>query len=214
MSLLHETQGPARLRTRRPVGFTLIELLVVVGITATLLAVGASLFRRTSAEAVKTGTEKFAAMVEQARTTAITRRKPVALVLVSPGEAGMGDEVCRLGLFELDDWVSGEPVTGTQIQRWQGLPGGVGFQAGEFDSLENVVDSERTSLTWRNGDLQAELPMVVFSARGGMLSPKGSKPMVVILASGVHQHGEFIHREGRTVIRIGRVVARPWILSQ
>ncbi|GAA5481043.1 GspH/FimT family pseudopilin [Haloferula sargassicola] len=215
ISQFHAPTGPASRRAGRVAGFTLIEMIAVVCIMATLVAVGMGLFQRTGSEAVKTGTEKFAAMVEQARTTAITRRKPVALALVSPGEAGLGDEQCRLGLFELEEWEANQPVTGSQVQRWEALPGGVGFDSGAFESLSNAAESERVSLTWKNGAEKAELPMLVFSSRGALLSPSGSQPVVVILSSGVHQHGRFIPREGggRRIVRIGRVVARPWILD-
>ncbi len=203
------------LRVSRGAGFSLVEMLAVALIISALLAAGAGLFQRTGSEAVKTGTEKFAALVEQARTSAITRRKPVALALISPGDLSQGDELCRIGVFELEDWKSGEKVEGRLIQRWRSLPGGVGFVAGEYETLENVMDVSRPSLSWKNGDEEAEVPLLVFSARGGLMSPAGSKPVVVILSSGVHQDGRFIPRNGggRRVIRIGRVVARPWILD-
>lgn len=190
-------------------------MLVVVLIVGSLLALGAGMFNRTGSEAVKTGSEKFTAMVEQARTSAITRRKPVALAIFSPGDTQDGLEACRLGLFSLEEWESGEPVVGELIQRWQGLPGGVGFAGGEYESLENIMDTGKVSISWKNGSQQAEVPMLIFSARGGLLSPGGSKPVIVTIASGVHQRGEFILRNGggRRIIRVGRVVARPWMLD-
>lgn len=197
-------------RVRR--GFSLIELIAVIGIMSLLLVIGLSVFRRTGNEALRTGSDRIAAMIEQGRTTAITRRKPVALVMVPPGTAGVSGENWRLGLFELAEWKEDGPVSGTQVQRWQELPAGTGFFAGEVDSLSNVLDEPEISMEWKEGSKVGQFPMLVFSPRGRLLAPTGSESVVAVLGSGFYRDGQMqaTGEKLRRSIRIGRVIARPW----
>ncbi|MGB1128906.1 MAG: pilus assembly FimT family protein [Haloferula sp.] len=196
-------------------GFSLIELIAVVSITVLLLAVGVSLFRTNRAEAVQTATEQVSALIEQGRTSAITRRKPVALVILRPGEGGFADDSCRVGLFELEAWQDDSPVEGRQLQRWNVLPTGVAFFGGELDELLNVLDQTAISLSWKDGLESGEFPGLVFSARGGLLAPVGSESVVLSMRSGTYQDGQAVEIAGggKRGIRIGRVVARAWNLD-
>lgn len=206
------TRNPA---DRRLSGFSLIELIAVITISVILLAVGVSLFRTNRAEAVQTATEQVSALIEQARTTAITRRQPVALALLQPGQADFVDESCRVGLFELEEWEEGSPVAGRLLQRWTVLPTGVVFFGGELDGLANVFDQASIPLTWRDGENSGEFAALVFSARGGLLAPAGSESVVISMRSGTFRDGTPVEIEGggRRGIRVGRVVARAWNLD-
>ncbi|MFM2243182.1 MAG: hypothetical protein RLZ97_2037, partial [Verrucomicrobiota bacterium] len=118
-------------------GFSLIELLVVIAIIGILLAVSVSLFKRTGSESLRTSADRFMSMVEQGRTAAITRRKPVALALFNP-VAG-SENPARLGLFELTEWEAGKPAVGTLIQRFEAISPGMVFLPGGDETLLNVV---------------------------------------------------------------------------
>jgi hypothetical protein len=95
------------------------------------------------------------------------------------------------------------------------MPGGIAFFGGEVDSLSNLMDASPISLEWRDGEESAEVHALVFSARGGLSNPKGSESIVVKLGRGTYRDGTAIKIEkgGNRTIRIGRVVARPWIID-
>lgn len=207
---------PASFRNPVRTGFTLVELIAVIAIVLILMAVGIGLLTTSRGEALRTGTEQFTSLVEQARTSAITRRKPVVLAIAEPGRTDLGDDQCRVGLFELDAWKPGEVNEGRLIQRWQVLPMGIALFGGEVDSLANVKDEDAISLTWRAGTESAEMPGLVFSPRGGLLAPAGSESVVVTFAAGTYRDGNAVAtgKERGKVVRIGRVVARPWQMNQ
>jgi len=200
---------------RKPRGFSLIELIAVMTISIVLLAVGVGIFRNQGAEAVQTAAEKMNALIEQARTAAITRRAPVALVIMRPGEAGYTDGVCRIGIFELEEWEDGVDLTGRQLQRWTTLPSGVVFFGGPLDGLDNVVDQSVIRLTWKDGDESGVFEGLVFSPRGGLLAPAGSESVVVSMGGGTYKGSTAVETRGggRRGIRVGRVVARAWNLD-
>ncbi|WP_338684782.1 pilus assembly FimT family protein [Haloferula helveola] len=189
--------------------------MAVIAIVIVLLTIAVSLLGNTRGEALRSGSEQFSSLVEQARTSAITRRRPVAMAIAEPGTAGFDDDQCRIGLFELDEWKEGEAVSGRLIQRWHSLPDGIVFFGGEVDSLANVKDAASVNLTWKNGSESAEFPALVFSARGGLLAPPGSESVVVALGNGTYRNGEAVRTgsSGDRTIRIGRVVARAWNLE-
>lgn len=207
-----DSTGPSRHSV--PGGFTLVELIAVIAIVLILLAVGIGLLSGSRAEALRSGTEQFTSLVEQARTSAIARRRPVVLAIEEPQQSD--DAACRIGLFELEEWLPGETNEGRQIQRWQVLPDGVALFGGEVDSLINVKDSDAISLTWKGGSEEAEMPGLVFSPRGGLLAPAGSESVVVTFAAGFYREGNAVRtgEERGKVVRIGRVVARPWQMDR
>ncbi|MCU0794982.1 MAG: prepilin-type N-terminal cleavage/methylation domain-containing protein [Akkermansiaceae bacterium] len=195
-------------------GFTLIELLVVIAIIGSLLAISVSLFKRTGSESLRTSADRFMSMVEQGRTAAITRRKPVALVLINPSSQNP-DRPAQLGLFELAEWESGKPAVGTQIQRYETISPGMAFLPDDEDGMMNVLEAPAIRLTWKNGQESADFPALVFSPRGGLLSPAGSEPVLVSVGGAVLRNGTLVvTKSGRRDIRVGRVVARPWLLDE
>lgn len=203
------------LPTRRSPGFSLVELIVVIAIILLLMAVGIGLLSNSRAEALRTSSEEFASLVEQARSSAITRRKPVALVVAEPGQEVSADGRCRIGLFELEEWLPGEVNAGRLLQRWHRLPDGVALFGGQVESLVNVKDQQAISLTWRDGTRSGEMTGLVFGPRGGLLAPAGSESVVVTFAEGGYQDGRATAtgKERAKTIRVGRVVARPWAID-
>lgn len=198
-------------RRRATGGFSLVELLAVVVIVGVLVTLGAGLVG-SRAESLGTAGERFSSLVEQARTTAITRRRPVVLAIAEPGSLGFDDGQVRLGLFELGEWDESGSNAAEQVQRWEVLPGGVAFFGGGEEGLDNLLDREAVSLTWKNGNESGTFPALVFSSRGGLLAPSGSESVVVVLGGGTYRNGEprRTRESGTRRIRIGRAVARAW----
>lgn len=196
-------------------GFSLVELLVVIAIMAMLLGASLSFFGRDDGRKLKTSGDQLTAMIEQGRTSAITRRRSVVLALLEPGQGGFGDEHCRLGLLELEGGAGKGVFVGRLLQRWQVLPVGVVFFGGTVDSLSNFRDEERIKLEWKNGEKSAEVYALVFSVRGGLRFPEGSESVVLKIGNGTYREGSPLRtsHSGSRTIRVGRVVARPWNLD-
>lgn len=201
---------PPRFRRPSSTGFTLVELIVVIAVVLLLMAVGVGMLTQSRGEALRSATEQFTSLVEQARTTAIARRTPIMLAIQEPRQSD--DGTCRIGLFELTEWNPDAPNEGTLVQRWQTLPDGVALFGGEVESLANVKDQRAISLTWKGGSESAEMAGLVFSPRGGLLAPAGSESVVVTFAAGLYRDGNAVRTgdERGKVVRVGRVVARPW----
>lgn len=196
-------------------GFSLIEMLVVMMIVGALMVVGLNIFGKTAASARRTATDQFTAAVEQARTAAITRRKPVILALAPP-IVGDTDQTTRYGLFEVDSLPDNPGlIEARQVQRWNLMPDGVLFFGGEIEGLRNVLDEDQSQLKWKNGENQASVHVLAFNSRGGLAWPTGSDPVTVKIGTGVYQDGKPIETRdgGHSSMRIGRVVARPWRLD-
>ncbi|MEP4078617.1 hypothetical protein [Haloferula sp.] len=196
-------------------GFTLVEIITVIGIIVILVGVSLTVVGNSGAAALRTAGESLTAAVEQSRTSAITRRREVALAILEPGQGGFDDGQCRIGLFELDGEADDGAMNGRLLKRWLKLPGGIAFFGGEVDSLNNLVDETPISIQWKNGEERADLHALVFSARGGLVKPQGSESIVVRIGRGTYRNGTAVKIEGgaNRTIRIGRVVARPWIID-
>jgi len=196
-------------------GFSLIEMLVVMMIVGTLMVIGLNIFGKTAASSRRTATDQFTAAVEQARTAAITRRKPVILA-VAPPIPGDKDQTTRYGLFEVDSLPDNPGlIEARQVQRWNLMPDGVLFFGGDIDGLRNVLDEDQAQLKWKNGENQAFVHALAFNSRGGLAWPTGSDSVAVKIGTGVYQNGKPIETRdgGHSSMRIGRVVARPWRLD-
>jgi prepilin-type N-terminal cleavage/methylation domain-containing protein len=196
-------------------GFSLIELMVVMAIIGALTMAGLSVMGNTAASARRTGTDQFVAAIEQARTAAITRRKPVILAIAEP-QAGDVDEPCRFGLFEVDSLPDeGSDLEARQLQRWSTLPTGVVFLDGKIRDFDNLLDQDKVQLSWKDGQNSATVHALVFNTRGGLAWPSGSDPVAVKVGNGNYRDGKPmpIAGGGHNLLRIGRVVARPWRLD-
>jgi prepilin-type N-terminal cleavage/methylation domain-containing protein len=199
----------------RSPGFSLVELLVVMILVGALLTMGFGIFGKTAASARRTAYDQFTATVEQARTAAITRRKPVLLAIAPPVPGGADDNF-RVGLFEVDEVPDrATTIAGRQLQRWNILPTGVVFFGGEVEGFRNPLDEPALTLTWKDGENQARVHVLAFNPRGGLAWPAGSEPVALTLGSGTLRDGQAIPTSdgGRSSLRIGRVVARPWRLD-
>lgn len=202
-------------RTRR--GFSLLEMLTILVILGVLTTLGLSIFGRTAHAARRSALDQFTAAVEQARTSAITLRKPVLLAVAPPDEeAGGHDRKTRFGLFEVDSLPSASgTVQARQVQRWSTMPDGIIFLKGKVDGLRNLLDGDKTLLTWKDGENRATVYLLAFTPRGGLALPSGSDPVGIRLGTGIYQEGEPVSTKegGASSLRIGRVVARPWRLD-
>lgn len=188
--------------------------MVVMVIAGTLLAMGLTIFGRTAARAQRTATDQFTAAVEQARTLAITRRKPVILAIAPPA-ASDRDTTCRYGIFEVDELpAEGDPINARQVVRWNLMPQGVVFFPDDLEGLRNIAGEGKVQLKWKDGDSQALVHALAFSPRGGLAWPTGSDSVTVKIGSGFYRDGQpvAVKDGGHSGLRIGRVVARPWKL--
>jgi prepilin-type N-terminal cleavage/methylation domain-containing protein len=202
--------------THRRRGFSLIEMMVVMVLIGALTTIGLTIFGRTAPHARRTAMDQFTAAVEQARTAAITRRKPVILA-VAPPISGSGDTSTRFGLFEVDALPNSTKAipNARQVQRWHVVPDGVIFFGGQIDGLRNLLDGDKTQLQWKDGENQAMVHVLAFNPRGGLSWPTGSEPVAVKIGSGTYRDGQPVATPegGHSSMRIGRVIARPWRLD-
>ena len=189
--------------------------MVAMILIGALLAIGLGVFGKTAASARRTASDQFTATIEQARTAAITRRKPVILAIAAPVPGG-ADNNFRIGLFEVDEMPErGAAIAARQLQRWSILPTGVVFFSGAVQGFDNPLDEDDIELSWKDGENQARVHILAFNPRGGLSLPAGSEPVAVTLGSGVLRDGQTIPTSdgGRNSLRIGRVIARPWRLD-
>lgn len=202
-------------KNQRASGFTLVEIIAVIGIIVLLVGISVTVLGNTGAASLRTAGESFTAAVEQGRTSAITRRREVALAILEPGQGGFSDGICRIGLFELDGETDDGSLKGRLLQKWLKLPGGIAFFGGEVDSLGNLLDETPISIEWRDGTEKSEVRALVFSPRGGLSQPQGSESIVIKLGRGTYRSGTAVKfgKGASRTIRIGRVVARPWVLD-
>jgi prepilin-type N-terminal cleavage/methylation domain-containing protein len=198
--------------------FTLVEMLAVMVVVGLLMTLGLGMFRD-KARARRVAADTVAGMVDQARNTAIRTRREVFLAIAGPGEIPQSGEgsVCRIGLFELSERPDENGAAkGRLLERWRPLPKGIVAAGGPVDGLRNVLDESGLRLSCEIGgeEVEATLKGIVFTPRGGMAWPKGSDPVAVRLVEGSYAGGAAVRtrRDGGEdeIIRVGRVVARPW----
>lgn len=205
--------------------FSLIEMVAVIAILVTLMTAGVSLLNGTGNQSRKAATDLLTGLIEQARTTAITTRSHVVLVIAEPGDLPAQDERCRIGLFRVDDWPDSvsSPVTlkGVLLSRWQTLNSGVILLGGSVSgsATPNPLDLPQATITYAAGNktLNVVVHAIAFNSRGGLDLPAGSTPVVLRIAEGNYRKGKAVanKRAGQTVVtenilKIGRVTARPY----
>jgi len=193
-------------------GFTLVEIVVTIAILVILLSAGVSLLGGTGPQARRSAVDVLTGMIEQARTTAITTRSSVVLAVAEP--AAGGDNRYRVGLFKVTSWPddSSAPTGMTPLGRWRLLESGVILLDGSAGAgLTNPLNEAAVAAG------KASAHIVAFDPRGGVRYPAGSAPLVFRVAEGAYRNGKAIpnRRAGsttvpETLIRIGRVTARPY----
>lgn len=214
--------------------FSLVEMIAVIAILVTLMTAGIALMNGTGAQSRKTATDALIALIEQARTTAITSRSYVVLAIAEPGDVPANDRQCRLGLFKfasLPDPMPDPPALdkGVQMNRWQTLNTGVVLlpkQPTTADNqqidLPNPLDQKEIKITYGAKNQSATVHAIVFNPRGGLQYPVGSTPLVVRIAEGgyrgpgnkaVANQPAGQSRPTENLLKIGRVTARPYRLD-
>lgn len=212
---------PSRIQCLTPhrAAFSLLELVVVIAITSVLLVAGINIIGSTGPQSRRAATDTVSALVEQARTLAITSRSTVLLAIAEPGDLPGSDRQCRIGLFKATDWpTNSDTLEAELIRRWDTLPSGVVLIGGEAEGLRNPLDQARLTIRFgseanpQTGTFHA----IAFNARGGLLWPEGSDPIVLRVAEGAYRNGKPAPntRDGGAIpenrLKIGRVVARPY----
>lgn len=196
--------------------FSLIEMAAVLAILAILMTAGISLIGGSGPRAREASVGKLAAMIERARTTAITRRCHVVLAIAAPGDLPGTDECCRLGLFQVDAWPqsAADELRAKPMGRWQSLDSGAVLIGGEVDGLQNPLDAGRLDLT-TGGVQPLGVSALAFSPRGGLHHPPGSASVILRVAEGRYRDGQAIPRRREesggffeSILKIGRVTAR------
>ena len=146
-------------------------MVTVIAIVVILMMAGVSLLGGTGAQARKSGVDLLTAMIEQARTAAITSRSHVVLAIAEPGDLPTGDTRCRLGLFKVETWPDGAAtdVSGVLMNRWKMLESGVVLIGGEVDDIENPLDGQELTLTYgTTKPVTVKVHAIVFTPRGGL----------------------------------------------
>lgn len=210
-----------RLRAPLP-AFSLVELLAVIALTLLLAGIGSALLRDTGGHARKTASDALSGLLEQARGTALTRRAPVVLAIAEPGDLPTDDARCMIGLFQLSAWPErAAALDGVLLRRWQPLPGGVVLLAGGVKGLRNPRDEPEATIRYLSGQrlIEGRFHILVFNAHGGLLAPAGSDPVCLRIAEGAYRERQPAanarrnDRVAETILRIGRLTARPYHLD-
>lgn len=193
---------------------------MVIAILAILMTAGASLLNGTGGYSRRATTDLLTGMIEQARTAAITSRSTVILAVAEPGDLPTSDQVCRLGLFKVDNWPdsSTETVPAILMSRWRTVETGVVLIGGEVNGVENPLDGTELAISYGNGKpLTVNVHAIAFNSRGGLHYPAGSSPIVIRIAEGNYRNGKatpFQRGDDKTIsenrLKIGRVTARPY----
>jgi prepilin-type N-terminal cleavage/methylation domain-containing protein len=202
--------------------FSLIEVVIVIAILATLMTAGVSLLSGTGSHSRRVGVDQLAGIIEQARTHAITSRSHVLLAIAEPADLPAGDDRCRIGLFQIDDWPSAHTtsaVDGVLLSRWQPLNRGVVLVGGDLEGIANPMDLPQIAVTYVGGKQshQVVVHAIAFNPRGGLHFPSGSSPVVFRLAEGAYRNGKASPNKPagqaascEELLKVGRVIARPY----
>ena len=199
-------------------------MVAVVAILATLITAGVSVMSGTGIPSRKAGADMLSAMIEQARTKAITSRSHVVLAIAEPGDLPSADEKCRIGIFTVDTWP--DPATiplalkGMLTSRWQTLHTGIVLIPGSVNGVPNPLDQPEVNITYGGTkNLSIKVHVIAFNSRGNLAYPIGSTPVAIRIAEGgyrgspkkptpTRRGSEQVISETR--LKIGRVTARPY----
>lgn len=194
----------------------------VIAILIILMAGASSLMNGTGAQSRNAGADMLGAMIEQARTSAITSRCYVVLAIAEPGDLPASDERCRLGLFKVavDKWpkAPSDMTEAVLMSRWRTLETGVALIGGQVDGVANPLDGDELTISYGTSKpLTVKVHAIAFNPRGGLHYPSGSTPIAMRIAEGRYQNQKATaYQRGDTGVisenrlKIGRVIARPY----
>lgn len=196
--------------------------MVVLAIFSILAAIGYSVLQSNGTHARKASTDRISALLEQARTTAITQRTKIVLAIAEPGDLPVDDGKCRIGLFKIPDWQDGATsVEGVLLRRWMPLDQGIVLIGGNVEGLRNVMDEQQITITYAAGNraLSTTVQAVAFNPRGGLAWPTGSDPITMRIAEGgyrgpgsrpIPNKSAETHTIPENRLKIGRVLGRAY----
>ena len=197
-------------------------MVAVIAILVTLISAGSSLLNGTGVQSRRAALDQLTALIEQARTVAITSRAYVVLAIAEPGDLPAGDERCRVGLFKVEEWPDSPlpplALKGVLLNRWQRLNTGIVLLPGAVNGLVNPMDQQEVSIAYGGTqNLSVKVHAIAFNSRGGLHYPAGSTPITLRLAEGAYRSGKACpnpHGEAKTIsenrLKIGRITARPY----
>lgn len=206
--------------------FTLIEMVTVMAIFVILMTAGVSLLSGTGSQSRKAATAMLSGLIVQARNIAITSRSEVFLVIAEPGDIPGADDRCRIGLFRKKATATADSVAGEdrydQISRWQMLNPGIvllggKITGGQVDEVRNSMDEPKMEIIYGHKNLKITVHAISINSRGGLVTPKGSDPILFRIAEGGYRNGKAAsntrtgsHAISENILKIGRVTARPY----
>jgi len=203
--------------------FSLIEMVTAIALMMILIGSGVGLLSGSGGQSRKVGADMLTAMIEQARTAAITSHCYVLLAVADPGAVAGGDERCRLGLFKVQAWPDTvtDTANGVMLGRWSPLATGVVLVSGEIDGVANPLDATELTITYNSVvPTTVKVHGIAFNPRGELHYPAGTAPVVMRIAEGGYRGGKATANingaSGRSVesrLKIGRVTGRAYCIN-
>ena len=203
----------------RTAAFSLIEMMAVIAILVILMTAGINLISGTGFQTRKVAAETLIALVEQARTRAITSKSYTLLAIIEPADLPNSEDRCRVGIFQIKEWPPAPAVLEGELpNHWLALNRGVILISGEVSGMTNPMDLPKIAIHYGGEkNLTVMAHVIGFNSRGGLHYPLGSASIIVRLAEGGYHLGIATpHRQGQAkvisenLLKIGRVAARPY----
>jgi prepilin-type N-terminal cleavage/methylation domain-containing protein len=202
-------------------GFSLVEMVVVIAMLVMLIGSSAMYVSGRQEHARRTVTDQLVGMIGQARNTAMVSRSTVMLAIAEPGSLPFHEGKCVLGLVKLEAaWDAGGsgPISGVLLGRWTPLESGVILMGGDIGGLGNPLDLPELRIRYTTGrTIEAGVRGVAFNARGRLIHPAGSAPVVMRIAEGGYPGGAPTplrrgpdQRISETWLKIGRATGRAY----
>ena len=198
--------------------FSLVEMMAVIAVLVILLAAGLNRISNSASHAVKTNADLLAALIDQARTTAITSHSCVLLAIAEPADLPTRDPRCHLAIFKLHDEAPDLTANPKAVMagRWHPLDANIALLGGNADDNGNPMDAAKLTMI-SDSPLQSTVKVhaIAFNPSGRLIYPPGAAPVTLRVAECVYQHGDAkpIRRNPATNdirLKIGRVSARTY----